>query len=382
MKGKAMLRWVFRQLLHEPFRTVLTGVAMAAALSVVLLLEGFMTGLLVQMDGIAMHRGADLIVAQEGVRNFVGSRSLLPQLARQEVEDIKGVKAAHPITMLPVIYKKEGYRQAPVFFVVYDTGGGPYNIKEGKLSREPRQIVIDESLAVVYDLKVGDKFVVSDFEFQISGIAKQASALFTAFAFIYYDDMIDFFFDSDLVGDVSNLPLLSFLLVELEEGTNKTMIAAEIEQLVKEADVFMPEEIAANDVQLGRALFGPVMNVLIAGGYLITLLVVGMIMFAAVQSRMRSFGVIKALGFNNRDLIKGMVMESLIMMLLAFPLSILFAGIVSWVIEIRIPLYLVPVTDVPTLLRTFTGAMVVALLGACLPFRTIAKLDAAVVFRG
>jgi ABC-type antimicrobial peptide transport system permease subunit len=376
-----MLRWVIRQLIYEPYRTLLTAVAMAGALAVILLLEGFMAGLLVQMDGIAMRRGADLIVTQTGVRNFVGSRSLLPQLARQKVEDIEGVKAAHPITMLPVIYKKEGYRRAPVFFVVYDTGGGPYKVIEGKLSREPRQIVIDESLAVIYDLKLGDKFVVSDFEFQVSGIAEQASALFTAFAFIYYDDMLDFFFDSDLVGDISNLPLLSFLLVELEEGADREAISTQIEQVEKDADVFTPEQIAANDVELGRTLFSPVMNVLIAGGYIIALLVVGMIMFSAVRARLRAFGVIKALGFRNMDLVKGMVLESLLMILLSFPLAILFAGIVSLVIEIRIPLYLVPVADAPTLLRTFSGALLLAVIGGCLPYRSIARLDPAIAFR-
>lgn len=377
-----MLRLVFRQLLHERFRTLLTCVAIASALAVILLLEGFQTGLLVQLKNVAMNRSADLIVAQSGVSNFIGSRSLLPQLSRQMIEEIEGVKEAHPITMLPVIYKQQGYRRAPVFFVVYDTGGGPGKIKQGSLSREPRQIVIDDALAVLYDLKVGDPFVVADFEFQISGIAEQESALFTAFAFIYYDDMIDFFFDSDLVGDISNLPLLSYLLVELEPGADKTAIAAEIEKVESEADVYTPEQIAANDVELGRTLFGPVMGVMIGASYIVALLVVGMIMFSAVQARLRNFGVMKALGFSSRALVWGMVLESLLMILLSFPLAIVFAQFAAWVIEVRVPLYLVPVTDVVPVVRTFVGALILAVIGAYLPYRSIAQLDPAMVFRG
>ena len=377
-----MLRLIFRQLFYEPYRTLLTSMAIASALALILLLEGFQTGLLVQLKNVALNRGADLIVAQTGVTNFVASRSLLPQLSRQRIEDIEGVIEAHPITMVPVIYDQAGYRKSPIFFVVYDTGGGPTMIKTGRAAEKPREIVIDEALAVLYDLKVGDPFIVADFEFRISGIAEQASALFTAFSFINYDDMIDFFFDSDLVGDISNLPLLSYLLVELQPGADKNAIAAAIEAVESDGDVFTPEQIAQNDVALGRTLFGPVMGVLIGVGYVIALLVVGMIMFAAVHSRLRNFGVMKALGFPNHSLVKKMVLESLIMIMLAFPLALVLAQLGAWFIEIRAPLYLVPVMETVPLFRTFFAALVLGVIGAYLPYRFITKLDPVIVFRG
>jgi len=376
-----MFRMIYRQLVHESFRTLLTGAAIASALAVILLLEGFQSGLLVQLKNVALNRGADLIVAQAGVSNFVASRSLLPQLSRQRIEAVDGVIEAHPITMVPVIYEKPGYRKNPVFFVVYDTSGGPSRIKAGRSVTEPRDIVIDESLAVLYDLKVGDSFVVADFEFHISGIAEQASALFTAFSFINYDDMIDFFFDSDLVGDISNLPLLSYLLLELQSGVDRDAVAAAIEKAEPDGDVFTPEQLAANDMALGRTLFGPVMGALIGAGYVIALLVVGMIMFASVHARLRNFGVMKALGFPNKILIRVMMLESLLMVLLAFPMALLLAQLGAWVIETKVPIYLVPVMEAIPLLRTFFAALLLSAIGAYLPYRFIAKLDPALVFR-
>jgi len=376
-----MFRMIYRQLVHESFRTLLTGAAIASALAVILLLEGFQSGLLVQLKNVALNRGADLIVAQAGVSNFVASRSLLPQLSRQRIEAVDGVIEAHPITMVPVIYEKPGYRKSPIFFVVYDTGGGPSKLKAGRRVTKPRDIVIDESLAVLYDLKVGDAFVVADFEFHITGIAERESALFTAFSFINYDDMIDFFFDSDLVGDISNLPLLSYLLLELQSGVDRDAVAAAIEKAEPDGDVFTPEQLAANDMALGRTLFGPVMGVLIGAGYVIALLVVGMIMFAAVHARLRNFGVMKALGFPNQILVRGMVLESLVMVLLAFPLALLLAQLGGWFIETHVPLYRIPVMETTPLLRTFLAALVLGVIGAYLPYRLIAKLDPALVFR-
>lgn len=376
-----MFKSIIRQITHDSLRTLLTCISIASALALILLLEGFQSGLLIQLRNVALNRGADLIVAQSGVSNFVASRSLLPQLSRERIEAVDGVIEAHPITMVPVIFDKPGYRKSPIFFVVYDTLGGPSKLREGRISTNEREITIDESLAVLYDLKIGDPFIVADFEFRISGIAQQASALFTAFAFITYDDMIDFFFDSDLVGDISNLPLLSYLLVELQAGVDRSAVREAIESAEPEADVFEPAELALNDEALGRTLFGPVIGVLIGAGYLIALLVVGVIAFASVHARLRNFGVKKALGFANRTLALEMVLETIIIVLLSFPLALLLAGLAGLIIEFLVPLYQVPVLELATLLRTLFAALVLAVIGAYLPYRLIARLDPAQVFR-
>lgn len=376
-----LIKSTLRQLIYDPLRTLLTCSAVASALALILLLEGFQSGLLIQMKKVALNRGADLIVAQSGVSNFVASRSLLPQLSRARIEAVDGVVEAHPITMVPVIFDKPGYRKSPIFFVVYDTLGGPLSLRAGRAPAEAREIVIDESLAVLYELNIGDPFVVADFEFRVSGIANRASALFTAFSFITYDDMIDFFFDSDLVGDISNLPLLSYLLVELRPGTDRSAVRAAIELAEPEADVFSPGELALNDEALARTLFGPVIGVLISAGYIIALLVVGMIMFAAAHARLRDFGVKKALGFSSRALVFEVVLDALVVVLISFPLAILLASLVGWFIETRVPLYLVPVLELAPLLRTFVAALLLAVVGAWLPYRLIARLDPAQVFR-
>ena len=124
------------------------------------------------------------------------------------------------------------------------------------------------------------------------------------------------------------------------------------------------------------------MGVLIGAGYIIALLVVGMIMFATVHARVRNYGVMKALGFPNHSLIKEMALESLVMIMLAFPIALLLAQFGAWVIETRVPLYMVPVLETIPLLRTFVAALLLGVMGAYLPYRFIARLDPAIVFRG
>ena len=70
-----MLSLVYSQLVHDPFRTAITTPAIVSALAVILLLEVFLSGLYIQLKNVSLNCGADLIVVQTGVSNFVASRS-------------------------------------------------------------------------------------------------------------------------------------------------------------------------------------------------------------------------------------------------------------------------------------------------------------------
>jgi predicted lysophospholipase L1 biosynthesis ABC-type transport system permease subunit len=313
-----LARFVIRQLLYDPVRTGLTSLALAAIVAVILLLEGFLEGVIEQSRNAVLNRGADLIVTQSGIKNLTLARSILPQSTRADVEAIEGVRVADPLTGIPVIYAQPGQR-APLLLFVYDASGGAHRLTEGAQPANPREIVVDRSFAIRFDLQVGDPVLISDFEFRLSGIAHSAAAFFSAFGFARYDDLIDFYFESDLAADISTFPLLSFLLVDLNDGADALAVAARIENAVPAADVFVPEDLASQDAALGRALLGPIFQILVAAGYLSGILVTGIIMFAAVNARTRDFGVLKALGFSQGFLTGSVVVEALL--LAAFALS-------------------------------------------------------------
>ncbi len=375
-----MLRLVYRQLVSERARTALTVVAIAAVVAVILVLEGFYAGLLVQLRNSVMDRDADLIVTQAGVSNMIAARSALPQFARGDVEAVPGVASAYPQTGVPVIYQ-QGARRTPIFLVVYDVGGEPKRLTAGTEAENPRDIVIDRSLARMYDLKPGDPFIVSDFAFRIAGISERTAAFFTPFAFARYDDLIDFYFESDVAADISSFPLLSFLLVEIVHGSDRASVAAAIRAAVPAGDVFLPEVLAENDAALGRALFGPIMQLLIGVAYVVGVLVTGIFMFAAVNARRGEFGVMKALGFTQAFLARAVLIEALVLALLAIPLGIVLASMTGRFIELLMPLYLLPVVEPIALLRTAIACLIFAAIGALAPVRVIRRLDPDSVFR-
>lgn len=374
-----MLRLACRQLLLDLPRTILVSVALAAVIAVILVLDGFEKGQYSQLERAVLNRQADLFVVQAGVSNLLAARSSLPQLSRREVESVTGVRVAHPLTAMPVIYERHGVK-TPIYLFVYDTKGGPAHLLEGEVPQRGKAIVIDTALAQKHDLGLGDTLTISDFDFTIAGISEKSAALFMPFAFINYDGMIDFMLESEIAPDLSTFPLLSFLLVELELDARRDSVAQDIEARVPAADVYSAEQMARNDVNLGRMLLGPVMGLLVSVAYIIGLLVVGLIMFAEVRSRLRSFGVLKALGFRHAHLALTIVQQALLLLLLSIPMGLLIAQGIAGFIHVAAPVYLVGVMEPATLARTLGASVGFAVLGALLPLRVIRRTDPMIAF--
>lgn len=375
-----MWQLAYRHLTAEPLRALLTACAVAAAIAVILVLRGFEQGLYVQLEHAVRARGAPLFVAQAGVSNFIAVRSSLAQLSRGQVEAVAGVAAAHPVTGFFVTYGPEGNR-TPIYLLVHDTLGGPTNIVDGGPIRSARDAVIDAGLARRYGLRPGDPLVISDFRFRVVGITRGQSAMLTPFVFIGYDGMIDLFLESEIAPDLSTFPLLSFLLVELAPGAQAEAVAQAIERAVPEADVFTSDELAANDVALGRELFGPIMGALIGLAYLIGILVVGLIVYADTIARRRAFGVMKALGFRLRHMLATVSAQTLMLLVLAWPLGLGIALAVASAIEALVPIYRVYVLEPAGLAWAVAGVLAMALAGAALPLRVVARADPNIAFQ-
>ncbi len=375
-----MIRLAWRQLQLEPLRTLLTAIAVGSVITVILILKGFEQGQYYQLERIVLNRGTSLIAAQAGVANFIAVRSSIPQLARGEVESVEGVVNAHPITAIPAIYEVDN-RRTPIYVLVYDTRGGPTSITDGENIKDSNDIVIDRSLAKKYNIRLGDKFVISDFDFKVSGFTRE-TALLMPFAFISYDGMIDLYLESEIAPDLSTFPLLSYMLIELDPTAERDKVAREIEALVPSVDVFTSEELATRDVNLGRAFFGPIMGLLVTVAYIIGLLVVALIMNADVRSRMRSFAVLKAIGFPFSRLSAAIIIQAFLLLLIAVPVAVLMAQGLVLFIHSAAPLYLVRIFEPLVFIQTIVASVVFAILGALIPLNLIRRSDPTIAFEG
>jgi len=375
-----MFLFAIRQLELDKIRTLLTAVALGAVISVILVLNGFEQGQYFQLKQIVQNRHADLIAAQSGVSNFIAVRSSIPQLARAEVEAVKGVVEAYPLTALPIIYHKDNML-TPVYVLVYDVKGGPSTILQGRNIQSGREIVIDQSLAEKYNIRLGDKFSITDFEFTVVGFTSEA-AFMMPFAFINYDSMVDLFIESEIAPDLSTFPLLSYMLIKLAPGVDCQQVKLNIEAAVPSIDVLTTEQLANNDVNLGKVFFKPIMGLLVIIGYIIGMLVVGLIMYADIRHRLRNFAILKALGFSVTQLFFAVFYQAVLILVLAVPLGSLLGYLLGNYIHIAAPVYFIYVFETGAYLHTVIASVVIATLGAIIPLRLIQRSDPMMAFQG
>lgn len=375
-----MFGLAFRQLRWDLGRSALTALGIAAVFAVILLLQGFQQGLATQLRRVALDRHADLIATQAGVRNMIGARSVIPQMTRGQVEAVPGVRVAHPMTTLPIIYEKDG-RKSALFLFVVDSAGGPRETIAGRLPEEEGEILIDKAMAQMFDLGPGDDFVVAGYSFRIAGITRPMSALWTPFAFLSYDSLIEFYFEADLADDISAFPLLSYLLIEVEPGEAPEVVAERVEAAVPDVDVYPPEVMARNDEALGETMLGALLALLVGIAYAAGLLVVSLFMFTAAEARRRDLGVLKALGFPVRALVLSIVAEVVLLLGLAIPVGILIARGLTAAAHAAMPIYLIRPTLPEPLLWAVAGSVLFALIGALGPLRLVRRLDPHEVFQ-
>jgi predicted lysophospholipase L1 biosynthesis ABC-type transport system permease subunit len=278
-----------------------------------------------------------------------------------------------------VIFTHAG-RRTPIQVMAYDSAGAP-RLATGRAIVGPRELVLDERLARLDGIRVGNEVDVLDRKLTVVGLSADTDIFFSPFAFLTYDELIDLYLESDVPGAMGGAPLLSFLLVEPKPGADIAAIRAAIERQVDGVDVYQPAELAASDVELGRQFFGAVLNLLIAIAWLASVLAIGLTMYAAVIDRRRDFGVIRALGVGSWGLTKEVLIEALVICALAFPIAVLLAVGAAAVIEAANPTYRLVTLYPPVIVRGGVAALAAALAGALLPVRRLRALEPDLVFK-
>ena len=122
-------------------------------------------------------------------------------------------------------------------------------------------------------------------------------------------------------------------------------------------------------------VFGVVAAILTA---IMVLLVINLISFS-ITNRKKEIGILSALGTSNRDIVKIFILETLIIAVVCFVVSIVAAGVLAYEFNVAYGEYLPNVipfmrVDVFTILTLAVASFGMMLLAALIPIRRIAKL--------
>jgi putative ABC transport system permease protein len=360
-----------RNLFQDKTRLALSVGGVALAVTLILILKGFLAGMNRQITSYLDHSSGSIVVAQEDVVNLLGAISLLPKGVDQKAENIRGVEEVIPILSQFVILDLHEKKQ-PAYMIGYDPeqGGGPWRLVAGRGPRSKKEMVFDNVVAQRHGLNLGDRVEVMGRDFTIVGLSSGTTSWMTSFFFIRKKDA-----ESLLLAPGAT----SFLLIRTSAG-------ADLDKIIRRLNSFSginaltKREMAMNDLKLFAKVFSAPLKLMVVIAFLVGTMIVGLIIYTATVERQREYGMIKAIGARNRFLYQIVLTQALFASATGSALGILLANSAAqWIMSVR-PQFLIVFDPVDSGQALLAG-MGMALIASIFPTRVVANLAPAEVFR-
>lgn len=360
-----------RNLFRDRTRFLLSVIGVAVSVGLILLLAAYRSGVYRQASAYLDNTPGSIVVAEKGIRDFLGTSSVLPPGAIEAVEATPGVERAIPVVSEFVIFERHG-RKDGFFLIGYDParGGGPWKLVDGREPSADDELVIDRTTADQHDIVIGDTIMLLDRAATVVGLSDETT---------FWAGSIAFARITTLESLLRAPGLRSFLLVSPAAGVRPADLRDRL--VVPRAEVLLKDDIIANDAKLMGRVYDTPIGLMVAIGFVVGVLVVGLVIYTATIERRREFGAVKAIGARNRVLYRVVGTQALIASALGAVAGIGFAFVAGAALMAWRPQFLVAIEPTAVAI-VLASSVVMALLAALIPARSVARLEPAEVFRG
>ncbi len=323
------------------------------------------------------NSGADLWIVPAGTRILVGGR-LLPMNTLLQAEVVDGVEWAAPVLWRDVMMKLPNGGSEPLSLIgtrAPELRGGPWNIVSGDAGvlLSPDAVIFEDSYRERFGgLNLNDARELNERRVVASGFTWGLVPFGPSYAFAEFDLAREVMHvDSDQVN---------YVLVKLKRGADVQSIKRELQKRVPEAEVLTSAELRSTirEFVLLEQGVGPMLGTSALLGIIVALAIVSLTMLSAVLDNIREFGTFKAIGATNRDIMKILVIHSLLVAAMGSVIGVVLVSVMAQ--SARSPQLMLPVS--PWVLgATIVVLTLVSILASGLALARIRKLEPAMVFR-
>ncbi len=369
-----MIKLAVKNLLQEKARLVTAVGGVAAAIVLILFLDGVFVGSSEQTVAYIERSGAGVWVMQKGASNMHMAASALPEVVTDRLRAAPGVKSATPILYAGTLLSAGGKESFSYVVGLRQDAqrGAPWAMKAGDPIPGQGEAVLPEILTRKAGLTIGDEVTILNRPFTVVGLSEGTFTLANTVTFISYDD---------LAAIMAAPGVASYILVEPEKGTDPSALARTLMESFPEVNALTSSQLADNDRAMIRQMGANIIQVMSFIGSIVGVLVIGLTTYTATVRRAREYGVVKALGATNAGLLTVIVLQTLVLAML----SLIVAVAVMYAL---IPLLGIVAPEVPIALSPGSLAMrvgttlVIAVVAAVLPAIRMSRVEPAVVFKG
>lgn len=368
-----MLHLAWKNLSQNRTHFILGVGGVTLAILLMLSLDALLAGSEEDLVAYIEQSGADIFVAQEGVKNMHMASSAITMSDMRLAENDAGVATASPILLITSVIKsgETGVLSYIIGFDPDETLGGPQKVMDGTTQLARNEVIIDWAVAKNQGLSLEDKIEIFGKEFTISGITKGLTNIINSVAFIHLDE-----FQSLRTGDS-----ISYALLTVKPGTDPNDVAEAIMRRNNNVLALPKADFSREERQIIKDMSVEILNIVNISGLLIGLAVTALTLYTSTLRKRQEYGVLKAIGARNGHLYSVVAVQAFL------SLSLGFLGAVGlvWLMGQLLPLVApgIAMALTPTgIMRVLVSSLFIGIVAALAPAWQLSRLDPALVFRG
>ena len=299
-----MIRYMIVQnVLHRPMRTLITMIAVAVEVTLVIIVVGLTSGLLMESAKRTEGVGADIMVQPPSASVFMAfSGAPMPIAIGTKLQQQDFVQAVAPVLVqfnsvngLDLVFgiEPESFRAVSGGFVFYD----------GHDLQDSNDILVDDVYARGKKIKVGQTLHILEHDFHVAGIVEHGKG---ARLFVLMSTL------QDMSGAHDKA---SIFYVKCDRSDHTPAVVDEIRGLLPAHAVRPLKDyytLMTSSNLPGLATF---INVMIGIAVVIGFLVIFLSMYTTVIERTREIGVLKSLGASKRYIVQIILSETTLLCL-------------------------------------------------------------------
>ncbi|MBZ5508361.1 MAG: ABC transporter permease [Acidobacteriia bacterium] len=346
-----MNKMILANLVYRPMRSVISVLAVAIEVTMILLMVGLMLGILDDSKDRQRGLGADVIVRPPGSANF-GAFSSAPASLRYA--DVL-MKQPHVAAVAPVVLQTTtSLTNIEVLNGIdlpsFESVGGPLRYLKGGPFQEPYDMIVDDIFASANKVYVDSRISVLNHEFRVSGIVPHGRG---ARRYVPIKTL------QELIGAENKA---SVFYVRVDDPKNTDLAVDEFKNVLPNFVVTSTREWMQLMTPDNIPGLSTVIKVVIGIAVVIGFIVIFQSMYTAVMERTREIGILKSLGASKTFIVRVILRETLFLAVT----GIIFGFIVSMLGRAGLVHRFPTLTVLPINLKWAIYATVIAVGGAML----------------
>src|SRR6202034_3565610 len=346
-----MNKMVVSNLVHRPIRSLISMVAIALEVALILLIAGLCYGVMNDSKTRTAGIGTDVIVQPPGSSNLSAiSGAPVPIKVADIIRKLPHIKVVSPVvwqlTTAGALEVIDG-----IDLPSFEALGGPFQYIAGGPFQGPNDVLIDDYIARQKHVNVGDTMEVLGNKFCVAGIVENGRG---ARKFLPLATL------QDLIGAKDKA---SVFYVKLDDPAHADEVVKEVKSQpgMEKYTVQSTEEYLSMMTPSKLPGFRPFIGVVIGVSLIIGFLVIFQSMYAAVMERTREIGILKSMGASTFYIVSAILRETVLLAILG-----VIAGILVSMATRRIIVFERPVLRLFWSSEWVLKATVIAIFGAVL----------------